>query len=66
MVPNLEAGNMLAKQWGYMSEAVIAGIVLGARLPIVLTSRADGEVARLAACALAKLLVRRKDSDKTT
>ena len=57
VVPDLEAGNMLAKQLIYLAGADAAGIVLGARVPIVLTSRADGRVARLASCALAQLLV---------
>jgi phosphate acetyltransferase/phosphate butyryltransferase len=58
VVPNLEAGNMLAKQLEYLAEAQIAGIVLGARMPIILTSRADGTLARLASCAIALLLAR--------
>jgi phosphate acetyltransferase/phosphate butyryltransferase len=57
VVPDLEAGNMLAKQLEYLAEAQVAGIVLGARVPIILTSRADGPLARLASCALAALLV---------
>jgi phosphate acetyltransferase len=59
VVPDLEAGNMLVKQLVYLGSAQAAGIVLGARLPIILTSRADGDEARLASCALAQLLVRR-------
>jgi len=59
VVPDLEAGNMLAKQLEYLAEAQVAGIVLGARVPIMLTSRADGPLARLASCALAALLVRK-------
>ncbi len=58
VVPDLEAGNMLVKQLIYLAGAQAAGIVLGARLPIILTSRADGDTARLASCALAQLLVR--------
>jgi phosphate acetyltransferase/phosphate butyryltransferase len=57
VVPDLEAGNMLAKQLEYLADAQVAGIVLGARVPIILTSRADGPLARLASCALAALLV---------
>jgi len=57
IVPDLEAGNMLAKQLIYMAGADSAGIVLGARVPIMLTSRADGTLARLASCALAQRLV---------
>ena len=55
VAPDLEAGNMLAKQLEYLAEATIAGIVLGARVPVVLTSRADLPDARLASCALAVL-----------
>ena len=58
VVPDIEAGNMLAKQLEYLAHAQIAGVVLGARLPIVLTSRADGTEARLASCAIALLLAR--------
>lgn len=57
IVPDLEAGNMLAKQLIYLAGADAAGIVLGARVPIVLTSRADGTLARLASCALAQRFV---------
>ena len=52
VVPNLEAGNMLAKQLDYLAQAKLAGILLGARVPVVLTSRADQVDARLASCAL--------------
>ena len=55
IVPNLEAGNMLAKQLAFVSGADAAGIALGASVPIILTSRADGEKARLASCAIAVL-----------
>ncbi len=55
IVPDLEAGNMLAKQLTFMANAEAAGIVLGARVPIVLTSRADSARARLASCAVAVL-----------
>ena len=58
VVPDLEAGNMLAKQLIYLSGAEAAGIVLGARVPIVLTSRSDSVLSRLASCALAVLLER--------
>ena len=57
VVPDLEAGNMLAKSLSFLADADAAGIVLGARVPVILTSRADNEVARLASCALALLLV---------
>ncbi|MGF1639389.1 MAG: bifunctional enoyl-CoA hydratase/phosphate acetyltransferase [Rhodospirillales bacterium] len=60
VVPDLEAGNMLAKQLTFMADAEAAGIVLGARVPIVLTSRADSARTRLASCALAVLLVHRQ------
>ncbi len=53
LVPDLEAGNMLAKQLTYLADADAAGIVLGARVPIILTSRADSPKARLASCAVA-------------
>lgn len=58
VVPNLEAGNMLAKQLTFLSGADAAGIVLGARVPIILTSRADSLRTRLASCAVAVLLAR--------
>ncbi|MGA3308063.1 MAG: bifunctional enoyl-CoA hydratase/phosphate acetyltransferase [Xanthobacteraceae bacterium] len=60
VVPDIEAGNMLAKQLEYLAEAEIAGIVLGARVPIILTSRADKTLARLGSCAIALLLARHK------
>jgi len=56
LVPDLEAGNILAKQLTFLSGAEAAGIVLGARVPIVLTSRADSVRARIASCAVAVLL----------
>jgi phosphotransacetylase len=59
-VPDLEAGNMLAKQLSYLAGADSAGIVLGARVPIILTSRADSVASRLASIALARLLVAAK------
>lgn len=55
IAPNLEAGNMLAKELSFIAHAESAGIVLGARVPIILTSRADGEKSRLASCAVAAL-----------
>jgi phosphotransacetylase len=57
LVPDLEAGNMLAKQLSFLANADAAGIVLGARVPIILTSRADTVRARMASCAIAALLV---------
>jgi phosphotransacetylase/acyl dehydratase len=56
LVPDLEAGNMLAKQLTFMANADAAGIVLGARVPIVLTSRSDNVQARLASCAIGLLV----------
>jgi len=57
IVPDLESGNMIAKQLIYMAGADAAGIVLGARVPIILTSRADGVLSRLASAAMAQLYV---------
>jgi phosphotransacetylase len=57
LVPDLEAGNILAKQLSFLANADAAGIVLGARVPIILTSRADSVRARMASCAIAALLV---------
>ncbi len=56
VVPDLESGNMVAKQLSFMANAEGAGIVLGARVPIILTSRADDARTRRASCALAVLL----------
>jgi phosphate acetyltransferase len=56
LVPDLEAGNMLAKQLTFLAGADAAGIVLGARVPIILTSRADDLRTRLASCAVAVLV----------
>jgi len=56
VVPDLESGNMLAKQLEYLGGAQLAGIVLGARVPIILTSRADSAETRLTSCAVAVLL----------
>jgi phosphate acetyltransferase len=55
VVPDMEAGNMLAKNLIFLAHADAAGIVLGARVPVVLTSRADSARARLASCAVAAL-----------
>ena len=64
VAPDLEAGNMLAKQLSYLAGADSAGIVLGARVPVILTSRADSVTSRLASVAIAQLLAaaRRKGS----
>ena len=59
VVPDLEAGNMLAKSLSFLAGADSAGIVLGARVPIILTSRADSLMARLASCAIASLMAAR-------
>ncbi len=56
LVPDLESGNMLAKQLSFLANADAAGIVLGAKVPIILTSRADNLRSRLASCAVAALL----------
>jgi phosphate butyryltransferase len=58
VAPDLEAGNMLAKQLTFMSGAEAAGVVLGAKVPIILTSRADNARTRQASCALAVLMAR--------
>jgi phosphate acetyltransferase len=67
VVPDLEAGNMLAKSLSFMADADAAGIVLGARVPIILTSRADSVETRLASCAVAALVAksRRESLAKT-
>jgi phosphate acetyltransferase len=58
LVPDLEAGNILAKQLSFLANADSAGIVLGARVPIILTSRADSVRSRIASCAVAVLAAR--------
>ena len=64
VVPDLEAGNMLAKNLSFLSRADAAGIVLGARVPIVLTSRADNVRTRMASCAVALLFAHRRLSQE--
>jgi phosphate acetyltransferase len=66
VVPDLEAGNLLAKSLTFMAGADAAGIVLGARVPIILTSRADSVTTRLASCAVAALVAqaRRENAGK--
>ena len=59
VVPDLESGNMLAKQLMYLGDAASAGVVLGAKVPIVLTSRADSRESRIASCAIALMLAHR-------
>lgn len=61
LVPDLEAGNMVAKQLEYLANAVSAGIVLGAKCPIILTSRADTVETRKASASIAKLLASQED-----
>lgn len=56
IVPDLESGNMLSKQLEYLAGAVMSGVVLGCKIPIALTSRADGPLSRIASAALAKLV----------
>jgi phosphotransacetylase len=60
VVPDLESGNLLAKQLEYLGGAASAGIVLGARVPIILTSRADSRDSRVASCAVALVAARRE------
>jgi len=62
VVPDAEAGNMLTEQLERMADAQVAGIVLGARVPLVVTSRSENTLARLGSCALALLLVHHKQS----
>ncbi len=66
VVPDLEAGNMLAKQLTFLARADAAGVVVGARVPIILTSRADSNRTRIASCAVAALLARRTDTGNGT
>lgn len=60
LVPDLASGNMLVKQLVYLSGARTAGLIIGARVPIMLSSRADGVAARMAACALAQRLLQHR------
>lgn len=55
VVPGIDAGNMLAKQLAYISHAEAAGLVMGARVPVILNSRSDSSMARLASCAVAAI-----------
>ena len=65
LVPDLEAGNMLAKSLSFLAGADAAGVVLGARVPIILTSRADSLMTRLASCAVAALVAQaRREAGK--
>ena len=63
LVPDLEAGNMLAKQLSFLASADAAGIVLGARVPIILTSRADSLRTRMASCAVAVILANARSAE---
>lgn len=65
IVPDLEAGNMLAKQLEYFAGALLTGVVLGARVPIVLNSRADRAEARAASCAIVKRIIAHRVSSAT-
>jgi phosphate acetyltransferase len=67
VVPDLEAGNMLAKSLSFLAGADAAGIVLGARVPVILTSRADSVMTRLASCGIAALVAhaRRETANKS-
>jgi phosphotransacetylase len=66
LAPDLEAGNILAKQLSFLANADSAGLVLGARVPVILTSRADSVRSRIASCAVAKLAAhaRRQTTEK--
>jgi len=66
LVPDLEAGNMLAKQLSFLANADSAGLVLGARVPIILTSRADSVRSKIASCAVARLAVHAKEQKVQT
>jgi len=66
LVPNLEAGNMLAKQLVLITNAISAGIILGASVPIILTSRSDGVRSRVGSCAIASILAHAKRNQVET
>ncbi len=65
VVPDLETGNMLVKQLTFLAGAEAAGVVLGARVPVVLTSRADDGGSRVASCALARLMAASSHAEPT-
>jgi phosphotransacetylase len=65
LVPDLEAGNILAKQLTFLANADSAGLVLGARVPVILTSRADSVRSRIASCAVAVLAARARRSERS-
>src|SRR5258705_6405258 len=62
LAPDLEAGNILAKQLSFLANADSAGMVLGARVPVILTSRADSVRSRIASCAVAMLVAHARRS----
>jgi phosphotransacetylase len=62
LTPDLEAGNMVAKQLSFLANADSAGMVLGARVPVILTSRADSVRSRIASCAVATLVAHARRS----
>jgi phosphate acetyltransferase/phosphate butyryltransferase len=64
VVPDIQSGNMLAKQLEYLAGAELAGIVMGARVPIILTSRADNIASRLVSCAIAALVRKFRQASK--
>jgi phosphotransacetylase len=66
LAPDLEAGNMVAKQLSFLANADSAGIVLGARVPVILTSRADSVRARIASCAVAVLFAHSRRANAVT
>jgi len=66
LVPNLEAGNMLAKQLSFLANADSAGLVVGARVPVILTSRADSVRSRIASCAVAVLVAHARRQTRVT
>ena len=65
IAPDLEAGNMLAKSLSFLANAQAAGIVMGARVPIILTSRADSHMARMASCSVAALVAEYRKQQET-
>jgi phosphotransacetylase len=66
LAPDLEAGNILAKQLSFLAKADSAGMVLGARVPVILTSRADSVRSRIASCAVAMLVAHARMGDRQT
>jgi phosphate acetyltransferase len=62
LAPDLQAGNMLSKQVSFLAKAASAGMVLGARVPVILTSRADSVRSRIASCAVAVQVARARQS----